>query len=230
MELSIRGIRSFLALVREPDFQESLNKNILNDWKIYSELEEDMLYHSDIIIKTNNDIIYRLWLYTNSGSGTDYNSLSAKLTGQRGKIGEGINILFPINTALLRKKSEILKMINTKEVNISKKNEENEFLLNKKNLTDNQREKYENNLRIIEENKKFIEDKKNILDEILYLESKKTIIAEDLAGFYLYTEDFVKEVLNYIRGIDKKEIIPLEYLDIKYDISNIYGKLSSFFM
>lgn len=89
-----RGLRSFPSFLREMDLTYKLARYFPNA-VIENNPEQDVKDHTDILIRCDNQKVYRIWSYQNFERGLV--NTASRLRGNRGTVPDGMHILCPID-------------------------------------------------------------------------------------------------------------------------------------
>lgn len=182
-----RALRSFASFMREPDLAWKLRRILIkddNNAKVDMNPDLDVKAHVDIRVFYKSHI-FNLWSYQSTSRGLP-NTID-RLSGNRGEVCEGINVLCPFKTEdaqiLLNKKSSFKKK---KKKITNWKNE----------LNNNPSKKRKTNLvELINKNQKQFDELKNEINNQYNTLSKEVIIKN---GWFLHADDYVISIKNML--------------------------------
>ena len=199
-----RALRAFASFMREPDLAYKLKTCLKKDCDnvtVNMDPKQDIKGHVDILVSYKSRI-FNIWSYQATRRGLP-NTID-RLSGNRGEICDGINILCPLKTEdaqnLVKKKNSILKK--RKEIN----NWENELL-------SNPTPSREINLReLLEKNNKILIEMKEQLNSLYNDLSEEVIIKNN---WFLHAENYVNSVKNMMDKYLQEESQYIEYDELK---------------
>jgi len=198
-----RALRSFASFMREPDLAYKL-KNCLekegDEVTVNMDPKQDIKGHVDIVINYKGET-FNIWSYQATRRGLP-NTID-RLSGNRGEICDGINILCPLRTedaqTLVKKKSSILKKQSTI------RNWESELNSNPTNSRLNTIEG------LIKKNTLALEKMKKELQS-LYSDMSKEVIIKN--NWFLHATDYVDSVKDLMDQylVEKSQFIKYDEL------------------
>ena len=199
-----RALRSFASFMREPDLAYKLKTFLKKDCDnvtVNMDPKQDIKGHVDILVSYKSRI-FNIWSYQATRRGLP-NTID-RLSGNRGEICDGINILCPLKTEdaqnLVKKKNSILK----KRIQIN--NWENE-------LASSPTPSREIKLReLLEKNNKILIEMKEQLKSLYNDLSEEVIIKNN---WFLHAENYVNSVKNMMDKYLQEESQYIEYDELK---------------
>ena len=199
-----RALRSFASFMREPDLAYKLKTCLKKDCEnvtVNMDPKQDIKGHVDILVSYKSRI-FNIWSYQATRRGLP-NTID-RLSGNRGEICDGINILCPLKTEdaqnLVKKKNSILKK--RKQIN----NWENELL---SSPTPSREIKLRE---LLEKNNKILIEMKEQLNSLYNDLSEEVIIKNN---WFLHAENYVKSVKNMMDRYLQEESQYMEYDELK---------------
>ena len=199
-----RALRSFASFMREPDLAYKLKTCLKKDCDnvtVNMDPKQDIKGHVDILVSYKSRI-FNIWSYQATRRGLP-NTID-RLSGNRGEICDGINILCPLKTEdaqnLVKKKNSILKK--RKQI----KNWENELL---SSPTPSREIKLRE---LLEKNKKILIEMKEQLNSLYNDLSEEVIIKNN---WFLHAENYVNSVKNMMDKYLQEESQYIEYDELK---------------
>ncbi len=199
-----RALRSFASFMREPDLAYKLKTCLKKDCDnvtVNMDPKQDIKGHVDILVSYKSRI-FNIWSYQATRRGLP-NTID-RLSGNRGEICDGINILCPLKTEdaqnLVKKKNSILKK--RKQI----KNWENELL---SSPTPSREIKLRE---LLEKNNKILIEMKEQLNSLYNDLSEEVIIKNN---WFLHAENYVNSVKNMMDKYLQEESQYIEYDELK---------------
>jgi len=199
-----RALRSFASFMREPDLAYKLKTCLKKDCEnvtVNMDPKQDIKGHVDILVSYKSRI-FNIWSYQATRRGLP-NTID-RLSGNRGEICDGINILCPLKTEdaqnLVKKKNSILKK--RKQIN----NWENELL---SSPTPSREIKLRE---LLGKNNKILIEMKEQLNSLYNDLSEEVIIKNN---WFLHAENYVKSVKNMMDRYLQEESQYMEYDELK---------------
>lgn len=199
-----RALRSFASFMREPDLAYKLKTCLKKDCDnvtVNMDPKQDIKGHVDILVSYKSRI-FNIWSYQATRRGLP-NTID-RLSGNRGEICDGINILCPLKTEdaqnLVKKKNSILKK--RKQIN----NWENELL---SSPTPSREIKLRE---LLEKNNKILIEMKEQLNSLYNDLSEEVIIKNN---WFLHAENYVNSVKNMMDKYLQEESQYMEYDELK---------------
>ena len=199
-----RALRSFASFMREPDLAYKLKTCLKKDCDnvtVNMDPKQDIKGHVDILVSYKSRI-FNIWSYQATRRGLP-NTID-RLSGNRGEICDGINILCPLKTEdaqnLVKKKNSILKKC--KQI----KNWENELL---SSPTPSREIKLRE---LLEKNNKILIEMKEQLNSLYNDLSEEVIIKNN---WFLHAENYVNSVKNMMDKYLQEESQYIEYDELK---------------
>jgi hypothetical protein len=199
-----RALRSFASFMREPDLAYKLKTCLKKDCDnvtVNMDPKQDIKGHVDILVSYKSRI-FNIWSYQATRRGLP-NTID-RLSGNRGEICDGINILCPLKTEdaqnLVKKKNSILKK--RKKI----KNWENELL---SSPTPSREIKLRE---LLEKNNKILIEMKEQLNSLYNDLSEEVIIKNN---WFLHAENYVNSVKNMMDKYLQEESQYMEYDELK---------------
>ena len=199
-----RGLRSFASFMREPDLAYKLKTELEKDDKsvvVNMDPKQDIKKHVDIVINFKEHT-FNLWSYQASKRGLP-NTLD-RLSGNRGEVCDGINILCPLRTEdaknLVKKKTSIFK----KRERIKGWSEErNQNPINSRLIRLNE---------LIEKNSAKATEMIDELNDLYNLLSKEIIIKN---GWFLHAPGYITSVKEIMDKCLNNEENFMKYKDLQ---------------
>ncbi len=199
-----RALRSFASFMREPDLAYKLKTCLKKDCDnvtVNMDPKQDIKGHVDILVSYKSRI-FNIWSYQATRRGLP-NTID-RLSGNRGEICDGINILCPLKTEdaqnLVKKKNSILKK--RKQIN----NWENELL---SSPTPSREIKLRE---LLGKNNKILIEMKEQLNSLYNDLSEEVIIKNN---WFLHAENYVNSVKNMMDKYLQEESQYIEYDELK---------------
>ena len=199
-----RALRSFASFMREPDLAYKLKTCLKKDCDnvtVNMDPKQDIKGHVDILVSYKSRI-FNIWSYQATRRGLP-NTID-RLSGNRGEICDGINILCPLKTEdaqnLVKKKNSILKK--RKKI----KNWENELL---SSPTPSREIKLRE---LLGKNNKILIEMKEQLNSLYNDLSEEVIIKNN---WFLHAENYVNSVKNMMDKYLQEESQYIEYDELK---------------
>ncbi len=199
-----RALRSFASFMREPDLAYKLKTCLKKDCEnvtVNMDPKQDIKGHVDILVSYKSRI-FNIWSYQATRRGLP-NTID-RLSGNRGEICDGINILCPLKTEdaqnLVKKKNSILKK--RKQIN----NWENELL---SSPTPSREIKLRE---LLGKNNKILIEMKEQLNSLYNDLSEEVIIKNN---WFLHAENYVNSVKNMMDKYLQEESQYIEYDELK---------------
>ena len=202
-----RGLRTFASLIREQDFANIIQRNLIRDDKqlsINMNPEQDTKTHVDIKIKFKNKEI-NIWTYQASKNAI-YPHTIERVTGQRGELEDGYHLLCPINT-------EEGKKLLQKRKSFINSNDKIKKWKNDIKTINKQTKKYGSIINMIQRRKELLNE---IKKEINQIEKRCAEEIEIMNGWFLYSESYIKKV---------EKIIKAEKIKIEFNYNELVNKL-----
>ena len=202
-----RGLRTFASMIREQDFANIIQRNLIRDDKqlsINMNPEQDTKTHVDIKIKFKNKEI-NIWTYQASKNAI-YPHTIERVTGQRGELEDGYHLLCPINT-------EEGKKLLQKRKSFINSNDKIKKWKNDIKTINKQTKKYGSIINMIQRRKELLNE---IKKEINQIEKRCAEEIEIMNGWFLYSESYIKKV---------EKIIKTEKIKIEFNYNELVNKL-----
>jgi len=199
-----RALRSFASFMREPDLAYKLKTVLEKDddsVEVNMDPKQDIKKHVDIVIQYKGQT-FNLWSYQATRRGLP-NTLD-RLSGNRGEVCDGINILCPLRTedaqVLIKKKISILKKRKRLK---GWKEEQNQNPTNSRSIKLNE---------LIEKNSSKVAEMVDDLNNLHNLLSKEIIIKN---GWFLHALDYINSVKEIIDNCLSNEESFMKYKDLQ---------------
>jgi hypothetical protein len=202
-----RGLRTFASMIREQDFANIIQRNLIEDDKqlsINMNPEQDTKTHVDIRIKFKNKE-FNIWTYQASKNAI-YPHTIERVTSQRGELENGYHLLCPINT-------EEGKKLLQKRKSFINSNDKIKKWKNDIETINKQTKKYGSIINKIQRRKELLNKIKKEIDQI---EKGCVEEIEIMNGWFLYSESYIKKV---------SKIIKAEKIKIEFNYNELVNKL-----
>jgi len=220
-----RGLRTLPSLLRDQDFGERLEALIPKilpdvDFEVAINPKIDTKEHTDVCLKLQGNN-YRIWLYQFTSRGLPHDI--ERVLGRRGILPDGIHILCPIKTDVVREKEKLEKRLNRLEKRIDENRRKYESYRNK-------------NCKGAKERLAKVKNAKEELKEIVEKLKEITPIAEadvvPVNGWYFYSDKKIMSFLEKLKATAYGNSKPDSYSEVCQILSEPERYLSQirFFM
>ena len=198
-----RALRSFASFLREPDLAYKLKSELEKDCKVVEvnmDPDQDVKKHVDIEV-LYKEHVFNIWSYQATKRGLPHTL--DRLSGNRGPVCDGINILCPLKT-------EEGQLLIKKKVRLLKKREQIEDWKHKstQNPTSSRLKQCNDNIQ------KYTEEYSDMKQELndLYQQLSKELVIKH--GWFLHSDEYiiqVKKIMNKCINGDEN-FIPYDHL------------------